>query len=156
MKILVTGSRYRPVIDVKNVLDRYIGAVSEIIVGDSTGADEGARAWASEHHVDCFVFDTDEDRDHFLDFSRKALDEKPSLCLAFPIKGSKGTLTCIDKARSLGIPVTIIPEFDNEPAYRDNNDKYVYAVETDGSLMKASMKRVIARYENALKRLETL
>lgn len=156
MKILVTGSRYRPVIDVKNVLDRYLADATEIIVGDSTGADEGARAWAKEHNVPCVVFETDEDRDHALDFSEKALNEKPLLCLAFPIKGSKGTLTCIEKAKSIGIPITVIPEFDNEPEFRHNNDDYVYAVSTDGSLMKASMKRVISRYELGIKRLETL
>ena len=81
---------------------------------------------------------------------------RPVLGLAFPKRSSKRTLTYLKKAKRVGMPVKIIPELDNQPPFRHNNDDYVYAVSTDGSLMKASMKRVLSRYEHAIKRLGTL
>lgn len=156
MRVLVTGSRYRPAIDVRNVLDRYDGSISEIIVGDSTGADAAARAWANDHDVGCLVFHADPTH-HHTSLNIDAIGERPMLCLAFPINESEGTNMIIRLAREKGIPVTIIPEFHNEPSDgRGTGNGYVNAVPTDGALMKVSLKHVIDAYHDGIIGLESL
>lgn len=149
MNILVTGSRFRPAVDVRNVLDRYEDEITELVVGDSTGADEAARSWASDHGIPVRVFHAGPGHDHTADFSDDALSEKPMLCLAFPVTGSAGTISCISAAKSAGIPVTVIPEFDNEPE-READDRVVYATEADRLLLRLTMRNLVDRYDQAI------
>lgn len=149
MNILVTGSRFRPAVDVRNVLDRYQDEITELVVGDSTGADEAARSWAGDHGIPVRVFHAGPGHDHTADFSDDALSEKPMLCLAFPVTGSAGTLSCIAAAKSAGIPVTVIPEFDNEPE-RETDDRAVYATGSDAPLLRLTMRNIVDRYSTAI------
>jgi hypothetical protein len=155
MKVLVAGSKYRPVVDVMTILDRYQNEVDEIITGDSTGADEGARAWAKTNNVHCRVFESDWMPDDFrrdtnpesATRNRIMIAEKPDLCLAFPMKSSKGTWDCVKKARSAGIHVTIIASEDDD---RPSHDRYIEAKPCDAGLMEATMNTILDRYAPAI------
>lgn len=148
MIILVTGSRYRTVIDVKTVLDNYIGAVTRIVTGGYTGADEGARAWAREHNVPLTVFDEEAE-------DLPIAGERPDLCLAFPAHGSTDTWTCVEKAKRAGVPVTVVPG-DDGPARDVMGSAYMEMTDVDVSNMRASVKDNVQRYREALKRLADL
>ena len=133
----------------RNVLDRYEDEITELVVGDSTGADEAARSWADDHGIPVRVFHAGPGHDHAADFSDDALSEKPMLCLAFPVADSEGTRSCMAAARSAGIPVTVIPEFDNEPG-READDRVVYANRSDGLLLRLTMRNIVDRYSPSI------
>ena len=157
MRILITGSRYRPAIDVYKVLDRYKGSVNEIIVGDATGADEAARTWAVSNGVDLTV--------HRADWSahgraagpmrnQEMVDSGADLCLAFPMSGSRGTWDCVDRARKAGIVVTVIDKSEGEgqetEQQRLSDDDTVRVLPSDGALLSATLDSVLARYAEAM------
>lgn len=133
----------------RNVLDRYEEEVTEIVVGDSTGADESARSWAMDHGISMHVFHADPGHDHSGEFSSEALAERPSLCLAFPVKGSQGTLSVVSAAKRMGIPVTIIPEFDNEKP-RKTDKGAVIADPADIQILSLTMKHLIGRFRQGI------
>lgn len=148
MIILVTGSRYRTVIDVKTVLDNYIGAVTRIVTGGYTGADEGARAWAREHNVPLTVFDEEAE-------DLPIAGQRPDLCLAFPAHGSTDTWTCVEKAKRAGVPVTVVPDNDG-PVRNAMDSAYMEMADADIANMRASVKDNAQRYHEALLRLANL
>jgi hypothetical protein len=156
MRILVTGSRYRPGVDVRNVLDRYRGVATEIVVGSSTGADAAARAWARANGVPCKTFQSDDEHNHLIGFSKDAMDEKPDLCLAFPIGNSRGTITAIEMMRRSGTPVTVIPEFDNEDFDRKHDGAVIMAAPSDGELMRVTLDKTVEIYEKGIRELADL
>lgn len=152
MKILVTGSRHRPAIDVQRVLDRYVDAVSELVVGDATGADEAAREWASMHDVKFSEFTADWQANGKAAGpirNQQMVDYGADLCLAFPMDGSRGTWDCVNKAKNAGIAVTVIPvsrEMEARPAVGDT----VAAMPSDAKMLKDTMKRLVSKYKPAL------
>ena len=160
MRILITGSRCRPAIDVYKVLDRYKGSVSEIIVGDATGADEAARTWAASNGVGLTVHKADWNA-----YGRAAgpirnqemVDSGADLCLAFPMPGSAGTWDCVNRAKKAGIVVTVINKSegeDQEPEQqRLNDDGTVRVLPTDGTLLSTTLDSVRARYADAMNEL---
>ena len=153
MRIFVTGSRYRPVPDVVNVLNHYDGAITELIVGDSTGADAAARSWALDHKIPTTIFETSANRHHdYMTFSNVVKNNPPDLCLAFPIDGSIGTLTCIEITRQLGVPVTIIPET-NELTDRRHDDTMIHAVPTDFKVIRIAANQIMDKYVQAFEEL---
>lgn len=133
----------------RNVLDRYADEVTEIVVGDSTGADESARSWAVDHGVSMHVFHSGSKRGSRLELSGEALAERPSLCLAFPVKGSRGTMAVVSAAKRMGIHVTIIPEFDNEQP-RKTAKGAVIAVPADIQILNMTMKHLIGRFHQGI------
>lgn len=158
MRILITGSRYYPAIEIRTVLDRYKGAVEEIIVGDATGADEAARAWAKDNNVKLTVGVADWNK-----YGKGAgprrnqwmVDHDPDLCIAFPVKGSRGTWDCVKRAQAKNIPVTIIRQ-DNDEIIEDRpviNDSYVEAVHNDVELMRRAVKHTIEDYHDSIVKL---
>ena len=152
MKILVTGSRHRPIIDVQNVLDRYADAVSEIIVGDATGADEAAREWAHNNSVKCSEFKADWKTDGKAAGplrNQRMVDYGADLCLAFPMDGSRGTWDCVNRARKAGVTVTIILVGEEMQA-RPVADETVAAMPTDAKMLKETMERLVNKYKPAL------
>ena len=133
----------------RNVLDRYEEEVTEIVVGDSTGADESARLWAMDHGVNMHVFHSDPKHGGRLELNVEALAERPSLCLAFPVEGSKGTMAVVSAAKRMGIPVTIIPEFDNERP-RKTVKGAIVAVPADIQILNMTMKHLIGRFHQGI------
>lgn len=160
MRILITGSRYRPAIDVYKVLDRYKGSVDEIVVGDATGADEAARTWAASNDVKLSVYKADWNtygRGAGPRRNQEMVDSGADLCLAFPMSGSRGTWDCVNRAKKAGIVVTVIrqsAENDNPTTHqRPSDDKTVSALPTDGGLLSATLDSVLARYDEAMDEL---
>lgn len=133
----------------RNVLDRYADEVTEIVVGDSTGADESARSWAMDHGISMHVFHAAPGHDHSGEFSSEALAERPSLCLAFPVEGSRGTMSVVSAAKRMGIPVTIIPEFNNEKP-RKTDGGAVIADPADIQILSLTMKHLIGRFRQGI------
>jgi hypothetical protein len=155
VRVLITGSKYRPAVDVMTVLDNYGDAITEVIVGDSSGADEGARAWAKSHHIPCQVFTSDwtsEDLKHLEwlpipNRNKLMIATKPDLCLAFPMKNSKGTWDCVRKAREANVHVTIV---DCKDDVRPTTDTYIEAIPSDGNLLSSSLHKIHDRYQEAI------
>jgi len=159
MRILITGSRYRPAVDVHTVLDRYKGSVDEIVVGDATGADEAARSWATANDVKLSVYKAD-----WRAYGRYAgprrnqemVDHGADLCLAFPMAGSKGTWDCVRRAQKAGIVVTVIKDGETggqSSDQRPSDESTVSALPTDGRLLSTTLDNVLNRYEPAMAEL---
>lgn len=160
MRILITGSRYRPAIDVYKVLDRYKGSVNEIVVGDATGADEAARTWAVSNGVNLTVHKADWNAYGSSAGPRRnqeMVDAGADLCLAFPMSGSRGTWDCVNRAKKAGIVVTVISQNAEKDSpitqQRPSDDKTVSALPTDGGLLSATLDSVLARYDEAMDEL---
>lgn len=160
MRILITGSRYRPAIDVYKVLDRYKGSVNEIVVGDATGADEAARTWAVSNGVNLTVHKADWNaygRSAGPRRNQEMVDAGADLCLAFPMSGSRGTWDCVNRAKKAGIVVTVISQNAEEDSpitqQRPSDNKTVSALPTDGGLLSATLDSVLARYDEAMDEL---
>lgn len=160
MRILITGSRCRPAIDVYKVLDRYKGSVREIIVGDATGADEAARTWAVSNGVGLTVHKADWNaygRSAGPIRNQEMVDSGADLCLAFPMPGSAGTWDCVRRAKKAGIVVTVIDKGEGEgqetEQQRLSDDGTVRVLPTDGTLLSATLDNVRARYADAMTEL---
>lgn len=159
MKILVTGSRYYPAIEVRTVLDRYIGAVTEIIVGDATGADEAARAWAKDNEIKLTVGTAEWDvygKSAGPRRNQKMVDMHPDLCLAFPVKGSRGTWDCVRRAQKANIPVTIVRLEDDSPQRKVINGSYVESLPGDIELMRRAVKHTVEDYHDSIMDLASI
>lgn len=124
-RFLITGTRSRP----RETLGTYItGALylvekfycpegGELVHGAARGVDEyGADVWTSKG----LAF-TEKDFPYKRELAKAGgparnsemvnyikEQEAPSLCLGFPIEGSRGTYDCANKARRAGIPTFIL------------------------------------------------
>ena len=108
MKIMVTGGRrYENSDAVRAELDyEHAKSPVELIVGDATGADAHARAWAEDRGIKPRVFYAywrEEGPAAGPLRNQRMVDEAPDLCLAFP--GGKGTADAVARCIKAGIPV---------------------------------------------------
>lgn len=151
------GSRFRPAIDVKTVLDRYQGVVTDVVTGGSTGADAAARAWASDNGVNCIVMEPEWSRDGVDAITirnDRMVDNGAELCLAFPMHDSTGTRDLVSKAGSHGIPTTVIrPAVENKRPIEQGS---VVVMPQDGQLLAMTSKHLSAKYANALSRIRRM
>ena len=156
-RAIVIGSRFRPAIDVKTVLDRYDGVITEIITGGSTGADAAARAWATDHNVTCKVLEPDwiKDGDQaIIRRNTRLVADGAELCLAFPMHESTGTKDLIHKAVQAGVPTTTVAS--PEEIKRTTHPRTVSVMPQDGELISMTSKHMAVKYRNALEDLSTL
>lgn len=111
MKILVCGGRdftdYELMKEILNALD-----ITEIIHGAARGADALAGRFGRERNIPQNAFPA-----QWVKHGRSAgplrniqmvVEGKPSLVVAFPTSGSRGTLHCIETARKHGIECIVV------------------------------------------------
>lgn len=156
-RAIVIGSRFRPAIDVKTVLDRYNGVITEIVTGGSTGADAAARAWAADHNIPCRIMEPDwkNNGTHaIIHRNTDLVNDGAELCLAFPMHESTGTKDLIDKATAAGIPTTTV-EFP-KVIQRTTHDKTIDIMSWDDELVSMTSKHLARKYQNALNKLSDL
>lgn len=119
-KILITGSRWWG--DYSTICD----ALKEhgpgvVIEGGARGADNMARFAAESMGWPTIQFPANWDK-----YGKSAgpirnqemIDQKPDVCLAFPLDESRGTLHCMKAAERAGIPVHVYP-----PGYRTGDPR---------------------------------
>lgn len=156
-RAIVIGSRFRPAIDVKTVLDRYNGVITEIVTGGSTGADAAARAWAADHGVSCKIIEPDWRHDGtsaILNRNTELIDDGAELCLAFPMHDSTGTKDLIEKAIKAEIPTTVIDS--PEEIKRSTHERTIDVMPQDNQLISMTSKHIARKYQKALDELAHL
>ena len=127
-RVLVTGSRYlTDGSQVWDALDAQVEQYGEIIVieGGAPGADQAAAAYAFSHDVYHEQYPADWEREcdarcyhkprtkngrHYCPMAghlrnQKMIDLGADVCLAFPMRDSRGTRDCMKRAEAAGIPV---------------------------------------------------
>ncbi len=129
MRVLVTGGRhYHDVDRVFQALDIVSKAVAadasrgllsspvKLVVGDATGADTHAAAWAqARSFIEAEVFEADWDRHGPVAGplrNEAMVNTKPDLCVAFP--GGTGTHDTIVKCVQRSIPVLYVTHTDEQ------------------------------------------
>jgi YspA, cpYpsA-related SLOG family len=104
--VAITGGRYYNDIDKLNkVLNQYKSKELILILGDATGADALARAWA-EHNKVPYIMNRANWKKHGKaagPLRNTEMLKKSHLLVAFP--GGKGTQNCISQAKARGIEV---------------------------------------------------
>lgn len=112
-KVLITGSRHwYP----KHIMWPYLDKLFEedsaifLIVGDADGVDKCAIDWAKSRKCPYRKYKAYWEKlgkRAGPDRNKKMFTSNPdiTLCLAFPLPSSTGTIDCIDRARSRGIEV---------------------------------------------------
>lgn len=106
MKVLVCGGKdYKSLIMVCNELNKLDPVPTQLVVGDSRGADDLAVMWAREKNIPFRKVNRDNRHGNRAMFYRniEMFEEKPDLVLAFP--GSRGTEMMIALAEMAEIPV---------------------------------------------------
>lgn len=114
--VVVTGSRhYEDYGTLAAALDaaHAQNPITEIRHGAAPGADALASRWAHANKINVNAFGAQwgthgSDAGPIRNRRMLITTPMPSLVVAFPADGSRGTLGCIRVARSLHIPVTII------------------------------------------------
>lgn len=115
-RVLVTGSRnwtdYNKLVSTLNRLTRYTTDTIVIVHGDCpTGADALADVWARENG-----YKVEKHPANWAKYGRSAgpkrnqkmVDLGASICVAFPLPDSRGTLDCIKRAKGANIPVKVV------------------------------------------------
>lgn len=110
MKIMVTGSRdHKDRAAVYEALMQYKDYDPHIIVGDCpTGVDNIVKQFCYQYDWPIEIFEAD-----WLRYKRAAgpirnarmVEQKPDICLAFPLGNSRGTRNAMKQAATVGIPV---------------------------------------------------
>lgn len=129
MRWLVTGSREGVWGDLWVVLDqmhRFFG-VSNVLVGDASGIDAGARAWCESMNVSVAVYVAQWDTYGVAAGPRRnaamvADAEVGDICLAFPSKNSRGTWDCVRKAKKAGLAVLVYQSKPSSGTYKEPSD----------------------------------
>lgn len=111
MRLLVTGGRnYNDRVKAFEVLDKYLGRIDAVVVGDAQGADALAVEWARMHGVPLFHF--------FAEWSKYGKRAgplrnsiavrvgQPTHAVVFP--GGKGTADMVERLNVAGVPMEIV------------------------------------------------
>ncbi len=110
MKVLVCGSRDWQ--DEDRILDEITEAgATEIITGDCRGADKLALKCAARLGLPAKMFPALWGRHGKAagpSRNQEMVDEKPDVCLAFVLPGSRGTWDTVNRCKRAGIPVKVV------------------------------------------------
>jgi hypothetical protein len=109
MRVLVSGTR-KPSEETRATVRRELYKLHKdsflhLILGDASGVDAYARAWAESNGVDytiCFA-DWSKGKQAGILRNLRMFDEDPDLVVAFPSKESKGTRHVISHAKKLDL-----------------------------------------------------
>ena len=115
-RVLICGSRTW---DDQKSIQRYVDSLPDdtvVIEGEARGADSIARACAEQRGLEVLPFPADWKRygkaAGSIRKTQMLMEGRPNMVVAFvyDLESSKGTKNMVDKARTQGVPILVIPE----------------------------------------------